>query len=560
MQIYELWMAQMSLKPGTFHICLKNQNFENNMRILILCLWSVFQLLEIQAQTHNLFLLLLDERETLTFPALSREALENRHRLNIPLNPGDYPVNAGRIQELDQDSSISVTGISRWVNAAFILTTLTPAELDSRFPWHKGLYPLKESAGRARFIESSPLPEDISPNKVTSDYGFASVQTRQVGLDCLHDKGYTGRGVRVAIFDSGFRNVHQLSAFDSLFAEGRVPHIYDFVNQDQSVFDEDNHGTNVFSVIAARQPGIIKGSAWQSTFFLARTETIFSETTQEEQNWLMAMEWADSLGAQVIQASLGYNKFDGGGGYTYADLNGQTTLVTRAAAMAVSKGLAVVVSAGNEGSNSWGYMTVPADADSILAVGSVDNMGVRSGFSSIGPTADGRIKPDVMAMGSSTAIITTSGSISNSSGTSFSSPIIAGMAACLMQAHPGRAGWEISNAIRMSADRYGNPDNQYGYGIPDACIADSLLSLTTGLTETNSQPVLMVFPNPAKDQLNIESHEKILFPVSLFNSDGKLMLQSDKTEFSLAFLPHGTYWLSIPLEQKGIRIVPVIKE
>lgn len=530
------------------------------MRVLTLSILLGFQLVAAFAQAPHHFLLKLDARDSLTFPALSPEALGHRHRLNIPLKETDYPVNAHRILELSRNSDILVIGQSRWFNAALIQTTLTPNELRQRFPWHQGLIELKHQAGSSHHQEPIPITQEIAPNRITSDYGFAYVQTQQVGLDCLHDKGYTGKGVKVAVFDSGFRNVNQISAFDSLFAEGRVPHVYDFVNQDLSVFDEDNHGTNVFSVLAARQPGLIKGSAWQSTFLLARTETIFSETTQEESNWIQAMEWADSLGARVIQSSLGYNKFDGGLGYTYSDLDGQTTLISRAASIAASKGIAVVVSAGNEGSNSWSFVTVPADADSILAVGSVDNMGIRSGFSSVGPTADGRIKPDVMAMGGSTAIITTSGNISNSSGTSFASPIIAGMAACLAQAHPNRAGWEISQAIRLSSDRANNPDNQYGYGLPNACVADSLLRLTTRTIESTETIKLNLFPNPTRNVIQLETDAEIVFPLSLFDTQGKCVLQMYATEIDLSLLPSGSYWLSVPVKNKGIRLLPLIKE
>lgn len=501
----------------------------------------------------------LPDKDPHAFPALSPAALENRYRLNLAVTLEDLPVSAAKTAELVACPQLRVVGISRWLNSAFIQTTLAEAELRQRFPWIATLSTMPARLGGTSALPPIPNPETIAPNAIAGDYGFASVQTRQVGLDCLHDQGYTGKGVKIAVFDSGFRNVNQIPAFDSLFMQNRVLLAYDFVNQDQSIYDEDNHGTHVLSVMAARLPGMYTGSAWQGDFLLARTETIFSETTQEESNWLMAMEWADSLGARVIQASLGYNRFDGGLGYAYADLDGKTALISRAASFAAAKGMAVVVSAGNEGSNSWMYVTVPADADSILAVGSVDNSGDRSGFSSVGPTADGRIKPDVVAMGSSTAIISTSGSVSNSSGTSFAAPIIAGMAACLAQAHPNKAGWEIAQAIRLSADKASNPDNLYGYGIPNACRADSILRTATFLGRAVSAPAINLYPNPATDWVTISIADSTEFPLNLYDGQGRFLREIRESPFWIGDLPVGTYWLGVPMKQGELRFLQLAK-
>lgn len=542
---------------------LKNLNFEPDMRpaaplyslLLLLVLANV-----LPAQEMHYWRLGLPEKDPNSFPALSPASLENRHHLNLPVTVEDLPVSAEKTAELFSCPELRVVGISRWLNSAFIRTTLAEADLCQRFPWISTLSRMPASRGGTSASHPPiPVPESISPNTIAGDYGFASVQTRQIGLDCLHDQGYTGKGVKIAVFDSGFRNVNQIQAFDSLFMQGRVLQVYDFVNQDQGVYDEDNHGTEVFSVMAARLPGMYTGSAWQGDFLLARTETIFSETSQEESNWLMAMEWADSLGARVIQASLGYNRFDGGLGYAYADLDGKTALISRAASLAVAKGIAVVVSAGNEGSNSWMYVTVPADADSILAVGSVDNTGDRSGFSSVGPTADGRIKPDVVAMGSGTSIITTSGSVSNSSGTSFASPIVAGMVACLAQAHPNKAGWEIARAVRLSADRAGNPDNLYGYGVPNACRADSILRTISSRSEISKLYGIQIFPNPATEWVTFSAPDTDALTLRLYDGQGRWLRNTQGNQLWVGDLPVGTYWLSVPLKKGEARLVPVVK-
>jgi serine protease AprX len=515
--------------------------------------------LNANCQKSSVWMLLLDAKNTSSFPALSPQALENRFEQNIPLDESDLPVNSIRIQEISRTDSIRIIGSLRWLNAAIIETPLSPEELTQLFPWSRGVIKPAQRRGMASIPTPQPNSNNLSPNKISADYGFAQVQTQQVGLDCLHDQGYTGENVIVSILDSGFRNADILTAFDSVRLQNRLLAVYDFVNQDLGIYDEDNHGMQVYSVMAARRSGLYKGSAWKSTFALGRTETIFSETAAEESNWLLGMEWSDSLGARVIQSSLGYNRFDGGLGYSYADLDGKTALISRTASIAVQKGIAVVVSAGNEGSNSWMFVTVPADADSILAVGSVDNTGDRSGFSSVGPTADGRIKPDVMAMGASTALYNTSGMISNSSGTSFAAPIVAGITACLSQAHPTRTGFEIMEAIRKSGDRAFNPNNQYGYGIPNACKADSLLRISSTSKNLLEQYQIQVFPNPTQGELTILTSESFTDPIRIYDIQGKLWLETHNSQVNVQDWPNGIYWIRIPLAEQKFTLYKFIK-
>ncbi len=532
------------------------------MRLICLFLFTAATLLHsfrAYGQVSSVWLLLLDGKQSAAFPALSPKSLENRLAQNIPLDESDLPVNSNRMLEISQIKSIRLVGSLRWLNAAIIETPLSPNQLVQLFPWCQGVIKTAQRKGMASIPTIQPKPNDLSPNQISADYGFAQVQTQQVGLDCLHDQGYTGENVIVSILDSGFKNADILIAFDSVRLQNRLLAVYDFVNQDMGVYDEDNHGMQVFSVMAARRNGQYKGSAWKSTYALGRTETIFSETAAEESNWLLGMEWADSLGARVIQSSLGYNRFDGGIGYSYGDLDGKTALVSRAASFAVQKGIAVVVSAGNEGSNSWMFVTVPADADSILAVGSVDNTGDRSGFSSVGPTADGRIKPDVMAMGESTALYSTSGMITNSSGTSFAAPIVAGITACLSQAHPTRTGFEIMEAIRMSGDRALNPNNQYGYGIPNACKADSLLRIFSTTKSLLEQYQIQVFPNPTQGELTILTSAPLTEPIRIYDLQGKLWMETQHSQVNIHDWPNGIYWIRIPLAEQKFTLYKFIK-
>jgi len=250
---------------------------------------------------------------------------------------------------------------------------------------------------------------------------------------------------------------------------------YDFVENDEFVYHQSSHGTNVLSCIATDIPGKLIGTAPGVSVVLCRRQDARSETQVEEYNFLRAVEWCDSVGVDLLHASLGYTKFDGGiGSYKYEDLDGDKAIVTRAVDLPASKGILVTISAGNEGRNSWHYIAAPCDADSVLCVGSVHKYEKKSGFSSFGPTADGRIKPDVVAMGSSTAIWRPSNRAGRSSGTSFSGPLMAGFMACLIEANPDMDAQKLIQATRMSGDQAGIPDNEYGYGIPNLVKADSL--------------------------------------------------------------------------------------
>lgn len=455
-----------------------------------------------------------ESAQWMTWPEqlLSPRALKNRARKGIELDTKDLPVSETYLSQL-KDDRITLHGASKWLNAASITTDYTLTELQTLCPVITGLRTVNHYMKPASLpFTDEAVPPITQKTQTTFDYGAAYPQNHLIGADALHDMGFAGEGVLVAIFDAGFYSADTLKFFDSLWVNNRIKNYWDFVDQDSLVFRENVHGLGVFSVMASNIPGELVGTAPHADYILARTEDVYSETHQEEDNWVLAMEWADSQGVQLIQSSLGYSTFDQGeGDYTYQDLDGETAIITRAADIAASRGILVVTSGGNEGNGSWHWITVPCDGDSVLCVGSVDTLRQKSNFSSWGPRPDGMVKPDVMGMGDRTAVTNFLGSIRYGNGTSFAAPGVAGMAACLIQAHPDRSNMELIQAIRQSSDRYATPDSGYGYGIPNARIADSILTVMdslalaaepdTGLLLTHFK----VYPNPAKDELTLEN-------------------------------------------------------
>ncbi|WKD48917.1 S8 family serine peptidase [Microbulbifer spongiae] len=316
-----------------------------------------------------------------------------------------------------------------------------------------------------------PLP--TQPEVATLlDYGNSFTQNNQINVPPVHDMGYNGSGVIVAIFDSGFnRLTHE--TFNQMYIAGT----WDFVNGDTDVGDggmgNGSHGTNTLSTIGGYSPGNLIGPAYGATYYLAKTENTESELHVEEDNWCAAAEWADTNGAQIITSSLGYNDFDSGGDYSPSDMDGDTAIVTICADLAAEKGIVVINSAGNGGNSSQNTLGAPSDGHFVLAVGAVTSSGSRSFFSSVGLSADGRIKPDVMAMGSSVRVASSSSNTrySYANGTSFSCPLTAGVAALLLQSNPNLSASQVRDILRNTADNTASPNRFYGYGIINALAA-----------------------------------------------------------------------------------------
>ncbi|MFN3404640.1 MAG: S8 family serine peptidase [Cytophagaceae bacterium] len=455
---------------------------------------------------------------------LSSRSVDRRIKQNIPFDYKDLPVSPAYVDSL-KDIGVNVLYTSRWMNAALI--TCSPEQLEEvkQIPIvadARATARIKQSTSRTQAQISRIQKEE---NNNPADFGHAKNQLEMIGVDIMHKNGFKGEGMLIAVLDNGYLNANNISCFDTIFNSGRVIGTWDFVQHSSDVFDEGEHGTLVWSAMAAYKPGTLIGPAYNASYLLLVSEDNDSETITEEINWLLAAEYADSAGADIISSSLGYNTFDNPAfDYTYSDMNGVTTICSRAAEFAASVGILVITSAGNEGNKSWKYITAPGDAENVLTVGAVNEKGYIASFSSRGPTSDMRIKPDVCARGTSTACISPGGNLTFRSGTSLSCPLIAGFAAGLWQANPDMTNLEMLDLIRTCAHRSNNPDNNYGYGIPHYQSAQFRLNKSFDPKER-----FFIFPNPMDDQMKlfINDYQEIGEEVSikLFDLSGRLIAE-----------------------------------
>jgi hypothetical protein len=386
----------------------------------------------------------------------------------------DIPVNLEYLGALQSCASGSVRYASRWLNAASIRLTPGEAHAVSRLPMVRGLALLRPME-RIEAVPAEPAPPPSVAATASAgqsygfDYGASLTQLLMLRVPEAHDMGYSGNGVIVCCMDTGFRTDHQalqsmniVAQHDFIFGDGNTQ------NEEGDDPGQHRHGTGVVSVIGAFVPGQLIGPAYGASFILAKTEDVRSETQIEEDNWVAGMEWADSLGADVISSSLAYRTFDDGSGYSHAQLNGRTAVTTIAANLATERGIVVANAMGNEGPDS-GTLDAPADALKILSCGAVDAGEAIASFSSRGPTGDGRLKPELSAMGVSTRWASSAGvtQYGFANGTSLSTPLIGALAAVLIEAHPDWTPLKIREALCFSGCHYNNPDNSFGYGIPD---------------------------------------------------------------------------------------------
>ena len=454
---------------------------------------------------------------------ISERAINRRTRNRVALHVNDVPPDSAYMAQL-ANLPLVIYGKSRWLNGALVLMNHKDiATQVNQLPFvtkvtYAGEYQSFESEGlmsqRTLQNQINQLEQNFTAKDTITDtlaLGRSFEQLHQLHAEQLLGKGLNGTGVLIAVFDAGFKNLDILAPFKHIMNEKRLLATYDFVDAEEEVFEDDEHGLAVMSCLASYQPGLITGAASKSEYVLLRTENPSSEFLVEEFFWLFAAEYADSAGADIINSSLGYTKHDDKSmGHKFNELDGKTTIITQAAEIASSKGILVLASAGNEGNDLWRKITAPADGEQVLSIGAVDKKGHTVSFSSIGPTADRRIKPDLVARGKNTTLLAANGKIFEGNGTSYACPLIAASAAQLLQLAPRSTAKKIKEVLILSANQYHHPDKQMGFGLPDLRLASKMLLVNrdsivdVSSAEDNYLHIVIFANQKQKAKLNID--------------------------------------------------------
>ncbi|CAM3665966.1 serine endopeptidase [Flavobacterium saliperosum S13] len=486
---------------------------------------------------------------------LSQRALDRRTTQGIALNVQDTPIHQTYIDQITAATGIIVKAQSKWLNALHIRGSQTDIAALTTLPFVDRIQYANHSLnpGGRPAPQANQTTQRINKFLETQEdynYGGSNVQVQMLNANWLHQQDFTGTGKVIAVMDAGFPGVNTQTPFQRLRDNNLILGGYDFVNRVANPYTGFQHGTQVLSNMGGYADNELIGTAPNAQYYLFITEDTNSENPLEESNWVEALEMADSLGVDVVNTSLGYFTYDNPAySYVYADMNGQTSFSSRAAEIAFSKGMICVTSAGNSGSGANPYISVPADAVSTLAIGAVNSSEIKAAFSSIGPSFDGRIKPDLMAMGVGVTVATQTGAIATNNGTSFAGPILAGAIASFWSAFPNKTNAEIIQLVKASADRFTNPNNDYGYGIPDFQLAynNALLS-----TSAFSKKSFSIYPNPAQNQITITFTDAISSAeIAFYNNLGQLVLQKpikDNQTIALDNLNSGIYFYKVTFD------------
>lgn len=479
---------------------------------------------------------------------LTQDAIDRKELHGVEIDERDVPVNENYITQIKEQAGITVLAKSKWMNCIHVRGTEEAIAALEDLSMVSGIEyadkTMTRNAGDSDFFKSDP---ESAQTRVNFNYGATENQVTMLAVDELHQQDYTGNGMVIAVMDSGFPGVDQNAGFARVRDAGKLLDGYDFVSRedDEFAFTNSSHGTRVLSDIVGFIEDQFVGTAPDASVYCFRTEDVASENPVEESYWVEAAERADSLGVDVINTSLGYRTFDNPDyNYTYEDMNGETAFISRGATLAFEKGMLVVTSAGNSGT---GMISAPADAVGSFTVGAVDEDGEYVSFSSIGPSSDGRVKPDVVAKGASSAVIDQNNSITTNNGTSFSSPILAGAIASFWQANPELTNEDVMELVRASASTFDNPTPRIGYGIPDFGAAlDEVLTVADDAFAKAYQ----LTPNPATDSTVLILPEGVQeVQVAIYDILGKRVLfqeiSTQVTSLPIASLRKGVYLVQI---------------
>ena len=539
------------------------------MRILITTLFSSF-VISISAQTGpDTYWVQFTDKDATPFTIgepqeyLSERSITRRQNQGISIDESDLPVDPVYISAVLATGDVQLINRSKWFNAVTIRTSDTDA-LDAieQLPFVSNVRNTHRLSLSPQPLEKFTLeapPPMVPRGGQPEDYGWSWTQISMLNGHELHAIDAKGQGMLIGVLDSGFEDTDSLAAFADLRAREGIVFTRDMVNHDGDVYDDHWHGRSVLSCMTGILPGYLQGTAPLADYALVRTEEVAFEMPVEEDNWIAGAELLDSLGCDVLNTSLGYTTYDDSLlNHTYEELDGATTRISIAAGMAAQKGMIPVQSAGNNGWGAWHYISAPADAFNILTVGAVGGNELHAGFSAFGPSADGRVKPDVMAMGAGAIGLRLEGdSVAAINGTSFSSPILAGLVACLWQLHPQRSAHDLMDAVRRSAHLYLTPNDSMGYGIPDFMQAHAWLTLTTALSESEFTSGLLAYPIPFEDRLTlvVPGMADGLVTVSILDASGRSSIRRSAMVAngtlqvgSLEELPRGLWFFQVSVD------------
>ena len=471
---------------------------------------------------------------------LSEKAIQRKQLRNTPIDVRDVPVNEDYIKSIKAQEGIAVMAKSKWLNCVHVIGSVENISKLRELDFVSEIE-FANDALNARSQLTNHRISDKLETAVDFDYGYAENQTLMLNADFLHENDFTGEGISIAVMDAGFPNVSSIGAFENLRAEGRLLGGYDFPNRSQNFNNPglSNHGTLVLSNMAGYIEDNYVGTAPDASYYLFITEIAPTETPVEESYWVEAAERADSLGVDMINTSLGYTLFDNSN-YSYSpeDMDGETAFISRGANIATEKGILVVTSAGNRGNEDYfKIIGAPGDAN-VLTVGAVDPNRNYAVFSSPGPSADGRIKPDVVAQGQEIVAINPDNNLVLANGTSFSSPILAGAIASFWQVNPSWTNLEVMQMVRESAHLFNSPNSKLGHGIPDFELAYS-----NSLEAEENINDFIIFPNPVQHSLKFQNPSNQDFKITIFDTLGQKLLTKNnvQNEIDLSGFSRGTY-------------------
>lgn len=484
---------------------------------------------------------------------LTQRALDRRTLQGIALNVNDVPVHQPYVDQLITANGITVKAKSKWMNCVHVRGTVDAIQALTQLSFVQSIkfadLDLNASGKISTPKPSIPVNKNMDVDE-SFNYGNSANQIEMLNGHLLHQASYTGQGKIIAVLDSGFINVNSTDPFQRLFDNNLILGGYNYVSQNEDVYSLHNHGTLTLSCMGGFVDSQLVGTAPNAKYYLFVTEDVTDENPVEESYWVEAAEEADRLGADIISTSLGYYVYNNPNySHIYSNMTGNEAFASKGANIAFSKGMIVVASAGNSGGSDepYNHIGVPAEATNVLAVGAVQPNESYATFSSVGPGYPNRIKPDVMAQGLASTVANTSGTIQTASGTSFSCPIMAGMIASFWSAVPNLTNQQIIDFVKQSADRYSNPDDLFGYGIPDFQMALQMALLSTN---ENSIEQFQYFPNPTKGNFTLISTSKTIGKeVNFYNGLGQIV-HSQKIDnpietISLENLNSGVYYFAI---------------